>query len=155
MDQLRLLDQPFTADEIKMVAFQIGPLKRPSIDGKPSVFYQKFQHIVGELATAASLHFLNSGFLLKELNKTLVALIPKKDYPKTVSHYRPISLCNVSYKIISRAIVNRLRPIMDSIVIPFQLEFIRGRLISNNIILGSELFNTIRKKNEGKEFQEL
>ena len=109
-------------------------------------FYQKYWHIVGGLTTVASLYFLNSGFLLKELNKTLVAMIPKVEYPKMVSHYKTISLCNVAYKIIYRAIVNRLRPVMDSIISPFQLAFVKGRLILDNIILGSELFNTIKKK---------
>ena len=115
-DQLGWLDQLFTIEEIKVVAFQIGPLKIPAIDGKPGIFYHKFWHIVGELTAAASLHFLNSGFPLKELNKTSVAMIPKVDCPKMVSHYKPISLCNVSYKIISRNIVNKLRHVMNSIV---------------------------------------
>ena len=81
-EQLEWLDKPFTAREIKEAAFQIGPFKSPGIDGKLGIFYQKYWHIVGDLTTTASLHFLNSGFLLKEINKTLVALVPKVEGPK-------------------------------------------------------------------------
>ena len=149
-DQLGWLDQLFTIEEIKVVAFQIGPLKTPGIDGKPGIFYHKFWHIVGELTAAASLHFLNSGFPLKELNKTSVAMIPKVDCPKTVSQFWPISFCNVAYKIISEVIVNRLRAVLSDIVSPFQNAFFKGRLVSDNIILGGELINTIKRRKKGK-----
>ena len=126
------------------------PLKAPKADEKPSLFYQKFWHIVGNLTTNSSLAFLNSGFLLKELNKTLVTLVPKVDCPKTVSQFWPISFCNVAYKIISEVIVNRLRAVLSDIVSPFQNAFFKGRLVSDNIILGGELINTIKRRKKGK-----
>ena len=116
----------------------------------PQVFFIRNSGISWEILLPQPPHFFNTGFLLKELNKTLVVLIPKVECPTMVSHYKPISLCNVSYKIISKAIVNRLRHVMDSIVTPFQSAFIKGRLISDNIILESELFETIKKKKTGK-----
>ncbi|XVE59751.1 hypothetical protein DITRI_Ditri05aG0072500 [Diplodiscus trichospermus] len=71
------LEKPFTQDEVKEAVFQLGPFKSPRIDGHSTVFYQKLWHIVGPLTCASTLSFLNSGHLLKELNKTLIALIPK------------------------------------------------------------------------------
>lgn len=44
------------------------------------------------------------------LNKTLLVLIPKNDKPESLSQMRPINLCNVSYKIITKIISNRLKP---------------------------------------------
>ena len=149
-DQIEWLNKPFSTAQIRKAAFQIGPHKSPGIDDKPGIFYKKFWHIVGNLTTSASLHFLNTGFLLKELNKSLVALILKVECPSLVSHYKPISLCNFSYKIISIAIVNRLMHVMDSIVTPFQSVFIKRRMIFDNIILRSELFDTIKKKKTEK-----
>ena len=80
------------------------------------------------------------------MNKTLVTLIPKVECPKNVKQFRTISLCNVSYKIISKTLVNRLKPIMNDVVAPFQNAFIKGRLISDNIILEGELINIIKRK---------
>jgi hypothetical protein len=79
--------------------------------------------------------FFHSGFLLKSLNYSFITLIPKTPTPETVSQFKPISLCNVTYKIISKVLVNRLKPIMDSLVTPYQNAFIQGRQITDNIIL--------------------
>ena len=102
------LNKPFIIDEVKIAAFQIGPFKAPRIDGKLGIFYQHYWNIVGDLTTASTLFCPYSRYLLKELNKTLIVLIPKMANPNRASHYRPISLCNVVYKIIFKTIVNRL-----------------------------------------------
>lgn len=94
---------------------------------------------MGDLTIASSLSCLNSGHLLKELNKTLITLIPKNNCLESVSHFRPITLCNVAYKIIAKTIVNRLQSIMVDLVSPHQNAFIKGRAIFDNIILNSEV----------------
>ena len=48
--------------------------------------------------------------MLKELNKAKIVLIPKVKEPKTVTQYKPISLCNFMYKVISKVMVNRIKP---------------------------------------------
>ena len=56
--------------------------------------------------------------ILEYLNQTLIALIPKQPDPESFRQYRPISLCNTIYKIISKIIVLRLRPLLPSIISP-------------------------------------
>ena len=94
--------------------------------------------------------FFHSGFLLNSLNHTFITLIPKVPTPERVTQFRPISLCNVSYKIISKTLVNRLKPLMDSLITPFQNAFIQGRQITDNIILAHEFFEYLKKKGKGK-----
>ena len=59
---------------------------------------------------------LNSTSILRSINHTFITLIPKVQNPKRVSDFRPISLCNVIYKIISKAIANHLKPLLNSII---------------------------------------
>ena len=64
----------------------------------------------------AILSCLNSSTLLKLINHTFITRIPKVNNPKLVYEFRPISLCNVIYKILSKVIENRLKPILNSII---------------------------------------
>ena len=71
----------------------------------------------------------------KYLNKTLLALIPKCPGPETLAHFRPISLCNMVYKIVTKAIVVRIQPILSKIVSPYQPAFVRGCKGIDNVII--------------------
>ena len=66
-------------------------------------------------------------------------------------HFRPISLCNVIYKVISKLLVSRLRPFMDSHITPFQNAFIQGRTIFDNILIAHEIFDLLGKKGVEKK----
>ena len=94
--------------------------------------------------------FFHSGSLLKALNKTFIILIPKVSVLEEVTQFRPISFCNVTYKIITKIKVNRLKPLMNSLISPFQNAFIQGRNIFDNILLAHEIMDTMRKK-KGQE----
>uniref|UniRef100_A0A2N9GPL3 Reverse transcriptase domain-containing protein n=1 Tax=Fagus sylvatica TaxID=28930 RepID=A0A2N9GPL3_FAGSY len=98
----RLL-QPFTTDEVRMALFQMHPSKALGPDGMLSFFFQKYWNIVGANVTAAVLSVFNSGKILRKINLTHISLIPKKKNLERMSEYRPISLCNVVYKIISKS----------------------------------------------------
>ena len=73
--------------------------------------------------------FFHLGSLLKTLNHTYITLIPKVSFPDEVSHFRPISLCNVIYTVISELLVNKLKLLMDNLIVPFQNTFIQGRKV--------------------------
>lgn len=67
--------------------------------------------------------------------------------------YRLISLCNVTYKIIAKTIVNRLKKSLDSIISPTQVAFVLGRLISDNVLVGFKCIHAIKNRKKGKEGQ--
>ena len=111
-DMKDILTSECSADEIKAALFQMGPTKAPRPDGMNALFYQKFWHIVGDDVVAAVLDFLNSGNMDPSVNYTHIVLIPKIKSPEKMSDYRPISLCNAIYKIISKVLANKLKQIL-------------------------------------------
>ena len=134
-----------------MAVFQLGAHKAPGPDGIPAFFFQEYWAVVKQDIFKATQAFLHLGSLLKALNKTFITLIPKVSVPKEVTLFRPINLCNVTYKIITKIMVNRLKPLMNSLISPFQNVFIQGRNISDNILLAHEIMDTMRKKKGRKK----
>ena len=104
-----VLTREFIADEIQHALKQMAPTTAPGPDGKSPIFYKTFWNIVGNDVIKTVLDALNSGYVHKSLNETFIALSPKVKNPNKVSDFRPISLCNVVYKLISKVVVNRLK----------------------------------------------
>ena len=119
----------------------MAPLKAPGPDGMPPLFFQIYWLDIGMDITKAVLSSLNSGSLLKSINHTFISLIPKVKNPKRVTEFRPISFCNVIYKIISKVIANGLKPLLNSIISETQSAFIAGRLITDNVLIAFELLH--------------
>ena len=72
--------------------------------------------------------------MLKALNTSFISPIPKQDLAQTLDRFRPIALCNVVYKIISKVMANRLKPILPTLVFGEQSGYVESRQILNNII---------------------
>ena len=106
------LHRPFSNEEVRVALFQMHPSKAPGPDGMSTLFYQKYWHIVGDDVTHAVLDFLQFGNMLGCIKFTHIVLIPKVISPEFMSQFRPIILCNVIYKIASKVLVNRMKPIL-------------------------------------------
>lgn len=135
-----------TVEEIKKALFDIGDLKAPGPDGYCSKFYKQAWDIVKIDFVADVLEFFTKGQLLKSWNHTLIALVPKMPHASKVQDYRPISCCNVFYKVISKLLASRLAEVTDYILHPAQAAFVKGRNITDNIHLGQELMRNYTRK---------
>lgn len=71
----------------------------------------------------------------QEINSTMIILLQKRNASSNIRHYRSISLCNVAYKIIAKILVERMRPLLDKIISPYQAVFLPKKWIAENTIL--------------------
>jgi hypothetical protein len=128
----------FSDEEISDALFQIGPIKAPGPDGFPARFYQRNWVVVRAEIVAAVKQFFSTGHMPEGTNDTSIVLIPKIDNPVDLKDYRPIGLCNVLYKIVSKCLVNRLRPLLGEVISENQSAFVPGRMITDNALLAFE-----------------
>lgn len=103
--------------------------------------------MIGHDFTVAIQSFFLKGFLPKGINSTILALIPKKTDATEMKDYRPISCCNVLYKIISKILANRLKVLLPLIIAPNQSAFVKDRLLMENLLLATELVKDYHKDN--------
>lgn len=84
--------------------------------------------------------------MLKYLNHTFIALFPKRDNSNSVDHLRPIFLCNVVYKVITKMLFDRLHRFLDQIVFPFQSAVILGRCLFDSVTICHKIMHHINIK---------
>jgi hypothetical protein len=89
--------------------------------------------------------FFQSGIMPEGVNDTIIVLVPKIAYPEKLADVRPISLCNVLYKVVSKCLVNRLRPLLGKLIAPNQSTFVPGRMITYNALIAFECIHAIQQ----------
>ena len=77
-------------------------------------------------------------------------MIPKVNSPEKVAQFRANSLCNVVYKVISKKVVGHLKVILPKVISPIESAFVRGRMITDNVLVAYECFHTIRTRGRAK-----
>lgn len=137
-----------TDEEIKKPTFQMSALKAPGPNGFNGLFFQRYWEIVGQDVCSAVKSFFHEGYMLKEINKTNMVLIPKVQIPEKVTQFRPLGLCNFIYRIIAKIMVKRLKNMLSSIISENQAAFIPKRVIHDNIIIAHECFHYLKRKKE-------
>ena len=131
--------------EVKKAVFNISADRAPGPDGFNALFYQSCWDIVGGDVTSDVEDYFGGAYMPRSFTSTMIVLLPKKDRPTTWAEYRPISLCNVSNKIISKILASRLAPIMPLVTSPNQSGFVQGRLLSDNVLLAQEMIQDLGK----------
>lgn len=139
------LAREISPSEVRVALFQMKAWKAPGVDGFQAGFYQKCWESVGKDLVNLVQDAFRTGSFNVELNQRLIVLIPKVSNPEYVKEFRPISLSTVAYKLITKVLVNRLRPLLSDLVGPLQSSFIPGRQAADNIFIAQEIIHTIKK----------
>ena len=112
------MDREVSSEEIKEALWTLKPFKAPGLDGLPTGFFQNAWAIVGDFVVNEVKNIFRTKTMPLKLNQTLITLIPKCDRPESLSNFRPISLCNTLYKVVTKVIVNKIRPMLSKLVSP-------------------------------------
>ena len=126
-------------EDIKEALWSLKAFKAPGPDGLHDGFFQCFWHDVQGFVCQEVKRAFISGSIPAFLNTTLVTLIPKCNNPESLANFRLISLCNSVYKVISKVLVSRIRPLLNNLMSPVQAAFILSRRGVDNVIITQEL----------------
>ena len=145
-NQSNFLLAPVTNEATKEALFSVGNNKAPGPDGFSSLFFKQSWDIVGADFCATVKDFFSSGRILKQINHSIIALVPKSANVNSANDFRPISCCNVVYKVISKILAGRLGCALQGIINPAQNAFLGGRSMIDNINLTQELLRHYGRK---------
>ncbi|GLT73561.1 hypothetical protein SLA2020_454110 [Shorea laevis] len=120
--------------------------KAPGPDGTHPFFYKRMWPLIGGKISAEIRNIFQNGCFPSKWNECSLVLIPKLKSSEHIHQFRPISLCNTVYKIISKILVHRIKPWMDRIISPCQSSFIPGRQGTDNVLILQELVYSFSKK---------
>ena len=137
---------PIEKKEIKDGLWALKAFRAPRSDGLHVGFYKRFWMITEKSVEEVVKEVFERGCVPFYLNKTLITLIPKHSGADSLRSFRPISLCNIVYKVISKIIVARLRPFLDSLISLLQAAFVSGQKRVDNVNIVQELLHTLSIK---------
>lgn len=133
-------------DEISRALHKMPPMKAPGSDSFSACFFQQNRATINAEVCRALLFFFNTGQMDAKINATHIALIPKCNALGSVSKFRPISVCNVMYKLLSKVLASRLKEILPSIISLNQSAFVLGRLITDNVSAAYETLHSMHMR---------
>ena len=147
------LTKEVTELEIYNAVFSINAESAPGPDGFTALFFQTNWELVKVQLYVDIQDFFRTGILPEEWNHTHLCLIPKITNPERIGDLRPISLCSVLYKIVSKVLSFRLKKHLPDLISPTQSAFVAERLASDNIMLAHEIVHNLRTNDKiSREF---
>lgn len=150
VDGQQHLTKSVTKEEVSKALNSMKPCKAPGPDGFQVIFIKQYWHIIGDDIWKMVQEAFTTGYFDPAIAETLIVLILKLDHSTNFKEFRPISLCNTIYKIVTKVLVSRLRPLLNDIFGPFQSSFIPGRGTSGNAIILQEIIHGMYKSKKNK-----
>lgn len=149
MEENLFLCKPPILEEVKDALWSIPKDSSPGPDGFSASFFITAWDIVKDDLLVVATEFFGGTPLTSALGATNIFLIPKVEAPDSFAKFRPISLCSVVYKVLSKIMVAGMVPLLDKLISHEQYAFIQGRSIFDNIFIAQELVQRLNKKVRG------
>ena len=146
-----LLIGEFTKARVDYAPEQMLPLKAPRPDGMSPAFYQHFWNYIGDDVFEVVLSVVNSVIFLPSINHKYITLIPKVKIPEQVTDFRPIALCNILYKLMSKVLANRLKKLLLDVISESQGAFQVDKAIFDNILVAFETLHHMKLRTDGNK----
>ena len=144
MDVINNIGTEVSRVEVEDALKSMSPLKALGPDGLNPLFFQSQWNQVSVNVVNFVQRVFQFPSLIREVNQTFLVLIPKGPQPEDIRDFRPISLCNVIYKLVTKTIVNRIKTYMPTIISPNQCSFVPSHHGSDNIVVGQEIIHTMK-----------
>ena len=129
----KLLTKTLEQSEIKIAISELKEGKSPGIDGIPLEFYKTFWEDLKEILTELFIFILESNTIPNEAKTSAISLIPKTKEKTKLDNWRPISLLCVDFKILAKILTNRIKPVLNRIINPYQTGGLKERNITDNL----------------------
>eukprot|EP00253_Pinus_taeda_P008137 PITA_08137 len=142
------LNREIEEHDIRKAIWALQPDKSPGPDGFPINFYRDHWQLIKKYLAKMLRGIQRKGKMGGFTNSTFLALIPKENRPTSFSRFRPISLCNSSYKIFTKIIAMRLQPLLPSLIFENQGGFLSNRQIHDTITLVQEAIHSSTSRQE-------
>ncbi|KAK3198662.1 hypothetical protein Dsin_022077 [Dipteronia sinensis] len=143
------LEEIFTEEEVWTALTSCGRNKAPGPDGFNLNFIKDNWKVISGDFMKFMQDFHWNGSIVKDLNKSFIALIPKCVKPKTMKDFRPICLVGALYKVLAKVLANRMRKVMNSVIGEYQMAFVRNRQIIDSFVIAEEIIHHWKKSKEG------
>lgn len=147
-EQNRALMRAATLEEVEEIVKGMKKNKARGLDGYTTEFYRARCDFLGEEILEAVEESRIKQKVWPGLNSTFLTLIPKNTNSETAQGFRPITLCNVIYKIIATLIARTLKPILPSIISLKQTDFVEGRQIIDGLVVIEEVIHSLKQKKQ-------
>jgi len=132
-----------TKDDVKRFFFSMGAIKTSGLDGFPMMFFQEFLEVIKYDLVHVMRDFNRTNKIIRDLKKTFIVLVPKINDPTQLEDFRSISLCNTIYKIFSKVMVNRMKPILNTTISLTKNGFFLVRKILDTMITSHEVLHSM------------
>ena len=134
-----ILNANITIDELFCALCKMANGKSPGDDGFTKAFYIKFWPLLGEDYLSVLHEVQETGALPTTQCNALITLLYKEGDRSNLANWRPISLLNLDYKMLTKVLANRLKGVLHEIIHPDQTCGIPGRTIHNNNVFTRDL----------------